>query len=1444
MKAKQVLAMLLSASLISVSAAARPMMTLAAETEQYTVSGSVTEEQEKEDVKEEEPLDENKNVLDDDVSEENVQEIRMEGNDTEDTEPEKNENSEDADKEQNAGTGMAEDASSETQENAEETAETVEDVPAEAEESISEDARSEAEEGVPTETEAEKASRPDADKETEEAEETEDPETALFDERTAEMPASGNEAEKTDEEAAAAAEAQEEAVSSTEGVIADIPTASAYAEENNSETVTVFYVGNDYNGAVDHSNASTYTIEVPEGVENVRYEIVEGTSATVSAEGVVTPGTESGTVVVHVSGTDYSKDVVIDVKDYVDHLYEEVLRSVSEDIRNKESEMAAQYEEGRALKALEVLGVAEDYVRNNYNYDAGYSSGKAIVATGGGDCIANSMLVRDILKEAGIEAALRYSANYPGCGNNHYNVIAKYEGNYYVIEAGSTGTAPRYGSVTKENSGFYVTGGRVCQYDGFEEDVTVPDSKATILANPYNVNVFARNQAVKVKTVTIPSGIVEIDAGAFYAAGALERITVSEDNEHYKDIDGYLYTKDGRTLVKAPCAAETVVIDPGTKVIGKHALSTMSRTKEIIIPEGVEEIMEYAINAPAGCVEKIVIPRSVVSIGEDILWGSASGTTLYVYEGSYAEQYAKEKNLNYKLIEEPHTHSCENDGHVWNEGTVTKERSCTEDGIITYTCSECGASRSESVPAAGHSFNEWTTTKNPGCETAGEKKRSCTVCGTEETESIPAAGHTWNKETTTDKEPSCTENGNASIHCYVCGAVKAGSETEIPAKGHFYDEGTVMKEPACTEPGEKIFRCKTCGDSYKEEIPASGHQWSEWTVIKEATADEQGVEIRTCKNNSSHTEERSIPELGHIHSCETEGHIWDDGIIAKKASCTEEGTMTYTCTECGMQRSDPIQKIGHVWEEDYTTDMAPSCTENGSASIHCSVCGAVKAGSETEIPAAGHIYNEGYLTKDPTCTGSGEKTFSCTVCGDTYTEEIPAVGHAWNTEYTIDKAPSCVKEGTESIHCTRCGEVKGDSERVIAAAGHLYGEWKIVKEPSCAETGIRKKTCISCGNEIAEAVPAAGHKPAGSYTVDRESTFTARGIRSLHCTICKKPVPGTEQALELKKGWNTNGAVRMYYYGNGTFAKNGIIEINGKKYCFDKNGAVLTGYRVINGKTYYFGADGAMQTGWKNSKDARYYFDPKSGEAAAGWKTVGGKKYYFSSAGKMLSGWKSINGKLYYFMDSRYKAYTPAAQGSMLTGFKTIGGKTFYFIDSRASTANSSNWGSAANGAVKMSGKNILYFENGIQKKKTGWVNYGGKRYYFASDGKAKKGWQKISGKWYYMDGNGVMKTGWVKDGEKWYFMNSNGSMRTGWLKTGGKMYFLNADGSRKTGWKNVKNRWYHFRPDGSMNTGLTKLGNTYYYFYSGGTMAAGRTVTVGGVKYYADDDGHLTLKK
>lgn len=102
--------------------------------------------------------------------------------------------------------------------------------------------------------------------------------------------------------------------------------------------------------------------------------------------------------------------------------------------------------------------------------------------------------------------------------------------------------------------------------------------------------------------------------------------------------------------------------------------------------------------------------------------------------------------------------------HTWNAGVVTKEPACTEAGVKTYTCTTCGATKTEEIPATGHTWNDGEVTTAATCTEAGVKTYTCTVCNATKPEAIEALGHDWNETTVV-----YAANGNNGTKTYACG---------------------------------------------------------------------------------------------------------------------------------------------------------------------------------------------------------------------------------------------------------------------------------------------------------------------------------------------------------------------------------------------------------------------------------------------------------------------------------------------------------------------------------------------------------------------------------------------------------------------------------------------------------------------------------------------------
>ncbi len=74
--------------------------------------------------------------------------------------------------------------------------------------------------------------------------------------------------------------------------------------------------------------------------------------------------------------------------------------------------------------------------------------------------------------------------------------------------------------------------------------------------------------------------------------------------------------------------------------------------------------------------------------------------------------------------------------HEYDNGVITKEPTCTEEGEKTFTCSLCEETKIESVVKKPHTYKE-EITKEPTFEEEGERTFTCKDCDDSYTESIP-----------------------------------------------------------------------------------------------------------------------------------------------------------------------------------------------------------------------------------------------------------------------------------------------------------------------------------------------------------------------------------------------------------------------------------------------------------------------------------------------------------------------------------------------------------------------------------------------------------------------------------------------------------------------------------------------------------------------------------
>ena len=273
-----------------------------------------------------------------------------------------------------------------------------------------------------------------------------------------------------------------------------------------------------------------------------------------------------------------------------------------------------------------------------------------------------------------------------------------------------------------------------------------------------------------------------------------------------------------------------------------------------------------------------------------------------------------------------------------------------------------------------HTYGSAVITKQPTCTSEGTKTKTCTQCGATVTETIAKLSHSY---TTTVVAPTCTTDGYTLHKCSVCGTSYKDSTTK--AIGHSYGNSVVTKQPTCTSEGTKTKTCTKCNATVTETIAKTSHKYADTVVAPTCTTD--GYTLHKC----------SVCGISYKDSTtKATGHSYGNSVVTKQPTCTSEGTKTKTCTKCNATVTEKLPAKGHtaVTDKGYPATCTTAGKTDGS---HCSVCNTVIK-VQTVINATGHKSSGWIVDKAASIGVKGSKHKECTVCKKVLeTAEIPAL---------------------------------------------------------------------------------------------------------------------------------------------------------------------------------------------------------------------------------------------------------------------------------------------------------------------------------------------------------------------------------------------------------------------------------------------------------------------
>ena len=522
---------------------------------------------------------------------------------------------------------------------------------------------------------------------------------------------------------------------------------------------------------------------------------------------------------------------------------------------------------------------------------------------------------------------------------------------------------------------------------------------------------------------------------------------------------------------------------------------------------------QYTYTGSSTYLSGITDPNSVSLTGGDSAFGSWSGWMFTVNGEMPIERYDNGQPIyatlgTYQLkdgdVVRMYYVACptESGQHTWDDGQVTMAATCTENGVMTYTCTMCSDTKTEVIPATGHAYGEpvwswtdgfkatatFTCTNDPShvknvtatvtnavtteatCESTGVRTYTAKVTfeGKEytdtKTEVIPATGHAygapvwkWNDDFTASATFTCA---NDPSH------VKNVTATVTNA---------VTTEATCESTGVRTYTAKVTfdgkdyTDTKTETLPATGHAYGEpvwsWTDGFKATA------TFTCANDASHVETVNATVTNEVTT---------------EATCKADGVRTYTAKvtfedkEYTDTKTEPVPAKGHTLT---AVEAVPATCETAGTSAHwkCDVCGKLfsDAGGKTEttlekltIPATGHAYGEPVWKWNDDFTASA--TFTCGNDASHVKNVTAEVTSAVTTPAT------CKADGvrTYTAKVTFEGKEYTDTKTETLPATSHDTELVGAKDATCTEDGYTgDEVCKVCGVTVkqGEVLPALGH---------------------------------------------------------------------------------------------------------------------------------------------------------------------------------------------------------------------------------------------------------------------------------------------------------------------------------------------------------------------------------
>ena len=598
-----------------------------------------------------------------------------------------------------------------------------------------------------------------------------------------------------------------------------------------------------------------------------------------------------------------------------------------------------------------------------------------------------------------------------------------------------------------------------------------------------------------IKEVVIPDSVIELGYGSFSHCSSLQKVKLSEnvtkipDNCFFGcnslvDFNSFENITNIGDSAFYECSSLTGVLDlPNIIVLGKYAFFGCNSLTELIINEGAQSLGRLSFD---GCesLEKITIPF----IGEN----QDSGDNMcHMFGNPYLTYEEFPASIKEIVLTNPTQLSSRPFPLLENVGKITlPETLTTLDEFDFY--SEGNGLKEINIPSSVIEINGNPFAGNNIIENIiiDEKENpkykfennilmdinyNVVISGfpgaviPEGTERIgSAAFYDIDIEEIIIPDSVVSIGKDAFVNCEFL------TEIRIPENVQYIGEHAFM---GCDNLEKMIIDSPAIASSINEYYfgYGSGYELSPFIYINKEI-------INTSSYMGTEYYEYNTVVIDGVEYVEYSTHLLTF-VDEARQTCVKDGHTEYRyCEECDYKTEyEVLPAFGSHSYGDWKVIIEPTHDTPGMEIKSCKQCIDIKF---NELPALGHIYESELV--EPTCTKDGYTLHKCE-CGDSYkTDEVVSLGH---TEVIDDKVePTCTETGlTEGCHCSVCNHVIV-AQDTIPVLGHSYGEWVVVKEATEKETGLKEKVCSVCNDKVTEeiALLVHTHKYGNEYKYDKE----------------------------------------------------------------------------------------------------------------------------------------------------------------------------------------------------------------------------------------------------------------------------------------------------------------------------------------------------------------------